>query len=131
MRICICPSLTRCNSVSLSSTINHAISRMRTACALHSNALLSAAVVEHTLSSPAQEGKVFPTKIEKIVQDIAQLTLLETSQLNELLKVHAIVHFCLCICLLQVHSYHQLHSVCFRHYSITGYLCGPENDAFC
>ena len=35
----------------------------------------------------AGEPKIYPEKIEKIVADISTLTLLETSQLNELLKV--------------------------------------------
>ncbi len=44
------------------------------------------------LSEPAESrvsssGKTYPPKIEQIVKDISELTLLETSQLNELLKV--------------------------------------------
>ena len=44
------------------------------------------AVAEDPLPAPTGD-KSYPPKIEKIVQEISQLTLLETSQLNELLKV--------------------------------------------
>ena len=41
------------------------------------------------LPPPTPDGtaKVYPEKIQNIVRDISQLTLLETAQLNELLKV--------------------------------------------
>ena len=49
---------------------------------LHSSAGLA------TEPLPAPTGqKVYPPKIEALVKDITHLTLLETSQLNELLKV--------------------------------------------
>ena len=37
--------------------------------------------------SMAGQSKIYPEKIQKIVADISTLTLLETSQLNEMLKV--------------------------------------------
>ena len=36
----------------------------------------------------ADNNKTYPEKISRIVEDISKLTLLETAQLNELLKVH-------------------------------------------
>ena len=36
----------------------------------------------------ADSDKKYPEKITRIVEDISKLTLLETAQLNELLKVH-------------------------------------------
>ena len=52
--------------------------------------VLSSALVE-PLSVPGPDGvaKVYPDKIRTIVENISQLTLLETAQLNELLKVMA------------------------------------------
>ena len=40
----------------------------------------------------ADSNKKYPEKITRIVEDISRLTLLETAQLNELLKVHAYIH---------------------------------------
>lgn len=48
------------------------------------------------IQPPHAEGEVktYPPKIEKIVQDISQLSLLEVADLNELLKVsHSSSHF--------------------------------------
>ena len=61
--------------------------RLESISSLHSSTTRLSAVAEDVIPSPADGGKMFPPKIEKIVQDISQLTLLETSQLNELLKV--------------------------------------------
>ena len=36
----------------------------------------------------AESDKKYPEKISRIVEDISKLTLLETAQLNELLKVY-------------------------------------------
>ncbi len=48
------------------------------------------AAVAEPIPPPAMSGepKVYPEKVKQIVADISTLTLLETSQLNELLKVH-------------------------------------------
>ena len=40
----------------------------------------------------AESDKKYPEKIARIVEDISKLTLLETAQLNELLKVHTGSH---------------------------------------
>ena len=40
----------------------------------------------------ADSNKKYPEKITRIVEDISRLTLLETAQLNELLKVHTYIH---------------------------------------
>ena len=38
----------------------------------------------------AENDKKYPEKISRIVEDISKLTLLETAQLNELLKVQVV-----------------------------------------
>lgn len=54
--------------------------------------LLSASVPEVTEPIPAPPpdaaGPVYPEKIRELVHEISQLTLVETAQLNELLKVY-------------------------------------------
>jgi len=51
--------------------------------------LSAEAAVAEPIPPPSMSGepKVYPEKIKRIVADISTLTLLETSQLNELLKV--------------------------------------------
>ena len=50
---------------------------------------LTSRVLTTDVSAPKCDGmvEVYPEKIQRIVTDISQLTLLEASQLNELLKV--------------------------------------------
>lgn len=47
------------------------------------------ASTSHTIPPPPLDGKTreYPEKIRRIVDDISRLTLLETSELNDLLKV--------------------------------------------
>ena len=46
-------------------------------------------ITTEVVPEPKPDGsdKLYPEKIQRIVSDISQLSLLETSQLNELLKV--------------------------------------------
>ena len=85
--------------------------------------------VANTISSdavippPPLDGnpREYPEKVRKIVDDISRLTLLETSQLNDLLKVGKMkgAPFKSCVENLSSHSAFQVHS-----YDISQLYCG-------